>query len=178
MYPCSAQTLNLIPDMKQKTRCPLDERWEELHKVNWSAPGRVVVGNDSARPSDPIKRFRKRSHVAAAQAVGSMASLVAAAGKLPLFPEDAEAYKENASEKLKAMLTLLCAWGIEQMMAGLVDRWGSSEAAAEHLAIRLNAARARFALARSKTEAKETGPPWLTDSIKRPSLETSEPIPS
>jgi len=154
--------------LKQKTRCPLDERWEALHTVNWGEP---FPGSNV-----PIKRFRKRSHVAAAQAVGSMASLVAAAGQLPLFPEDADDYKENASEKLRTMLTLLCKWGVDQIMAGLIDRWGSSEAAAEHLAIRLNAARARFALARRTIEAKETGPPWQTDSIKQRSSETSEPI--
>ena len=158
---------------KQPTRCKLDPRWELLHGIRWNAR---VEWTDHL----PIDRHRERKPVSSAQALGSMTSLVAAREDLPLFDEKPEAYADNASAKLYTMLRVLCTWGIDQIATDLVTRWGSAEEAASHLAIRLNAARSRFAIYRAQAPPRGGGEVErkCKDSIKQCFLETWEEIPS
>jgi hypothetical protein len=158
---------------KQPTRCKLDPRWEILHNVKWNAR---VEWTDRL----VIDRHRERKPVSSAQALGSMASLVAAREDLPLFDEKPEAYADNASAKLYSMLRVLCTWGIDQIAADLLTRWGSAEEAAAHLAIRLNAARSRFAIYRAQAPPRGGGKSddKCKDSIKQCFSETWAEIPS
>lgn len=141
-----------------RARWDVDERWQPLYAVEWNAEK-----TDMDRV--PIKRVRVRGGASAAQSLGSMASFVAASGKdigqkLPSgavvdWEEKIEDYAEGAQAKLQVMLAILTRVGVGEIERAMVERWGSEEAAAQHVAIVLNAARGRFPIFRPKP----TGPP-------------------
>lgn len=118
-----------------RSRWKEDQRWTVLRNVKW---GQAPKGL-------PIKRIRIRGGATAAQALGSMASMVAASGvDLGAHSEKIDDYKEAPLEKLETMLRILTRFGAVEMRKALVERWGDEEKAAVHVAVVLNAARGRF----------------------------------
>lgn len=123
-----------------------DPRWAALSRIDWLEEG---CDHDPVYCTckDPIRRIRLRGGASAAQALGAMVSTVGAAGRLDEMPpasEDAADYADAPNEKLKALLAILTNWGLDVIASALIDRWGSPESAAAHLAIIMNASRARF----------------------------------
>jgi hypothetical protein len=134
------------PRPASRSRWDVDERWKPLYAVEWTS---------DETPSDhlPIKRVRVRGGASAAQSLGSLVSFVAASGKdvgrvtggkTEAWPEKIEDYASDAVGKLRTMLAILTRVGAEEIERAMIDRWASEEAAAQHVAIVLNAARARF----------------------------------
>lgn len=118
-----------------RSRWKEDQRWTVLRNVKWHGEPKGL----------PVKRVRIRGGASAAQALGSMASMVAASGvDLGEHAEDASAYEESPVEKLQTMLAILTRFGAAEIQKALVERWGDEAKAAQHVAIILNAARARF----------------------------------
>lgn len=140
-----------------RSRWDVDERWQPLFAVKWDA---------DETPADrvPIKRVRVRGGASAAQSLGSLASFVAASGRdigkkrgdvVEEWPEKIEDYQENAIEKLRIMIAILTTVGAGEVERAMIERWGSEEAAAQHVAVVMNAARARFPI----YVPRGTGPP-------------------
>lgn len=139
---------------RQRTRRTVDARWRALYAASFGAR--------DANDLEPIRRRRVRGGATAAQALGALVSCVGAAGKLDdvrELPEADHDYKEQPSEKLRAMLAILTSWGADVLAAALVERWGSPQDACVHVAIVVNAARGRFSGSRSPPTATATAPP-------------------
>ena len=133
--------------MKPLTRCSNDPRWEVLAHATW---GRAA----------PIKRKRERGGASTAQALGSVLSVAAARGKLETdLPQSPNAWNGASVEKLKSVLTTVCAWSVDLMATDLLERWGTAEDACIHVAVLWNAARARFA----RMHEREGKIPWLNN---------------
>lgn len=145
-----------LPMARRKT----DPRWAVLGRIDWFHDCALCVDETCTclEHQRPIRRIRVRGGASAPQALGALVSVVGAAGKLhdrPPAPEDVKAYEESPNEKLRALLSVLTSWGIDVIATALIDRWGSPESAAVHLAIIMNASRARFARAGPKEEEEK-----------------------
>jgi len=139
---------NPLPMARRKT----DPRWDVLGSIDWFTNCVMCADPDCTclEHQTPIRRVRVRGGASAAQALGALVSTVGAAGKLherAPVSEDPKDYKEAPNEKLRALLSTVTSWGIDVIGLSLIDRWGSPEDAAVHLAIIINASRARFARA-------------------------------
>jgi len=143
------------PTDAKRTRWDVDERWQPLYAVTWNAE---TTPNDRT----PIKRVRVRGGASAAQSLGSLASFVAASGRDigpkpgtdEKWPEKIQDYADDAVGKLRVMLAILIRFGHDEIERAMVERWGSDEAAAQHVAVVMNAARGRFPIFRPRA-----GPP-------------------
>jgi hypothetical protein len=130
-----------------------DPRWRVLEAIDWTKGAcefcRAKEIMSCVEHDRPIRRVRLRGGASASQSLGSMASMVAASGALknargfPL-PEHEAAYKEDPGAKLRAMLAIVSRFGMSAIEHAMIERWGTEQAAAMHVAIILNAARARF----------------------------------
>jgi len=140
-----------------RSRWKEDPRWTVLRNVKWQGQPKAL----------PIKRVRIRGGASAAQALGSMASMAAAAGvdfvergkgSLVLVEDDGKKtiserpqdYEERPVEKLRSMLAILTRFGAEEIQKALVERWGDDTKAAVHVAVVMNAARGRFPVFRPR----------------------------
>ena len=129
----------------KRSRWKEDARWSVLRNAKWQNEPKGL----------PIKRVRVRGGASAAQALGSMASMVAAAGvDLGVHSEDVRDYEEKPVEKLRSMLAILTRFGADEIVKALVVRWGGDALAAVHVAVVMNAARGRFPVYRPRA-----GPP-------------------
>jgi hypothetical protein len=143
-----------------KTRRKIDPRWAVLRGVTWNARMDRIDPWGNVEDLKPITRVRLRGGASAAQALGAVASMVAATGALETAPIDSvlreailedgrlseapKAYVNNGKEKLFAMLSFLLSFGKDAMAEALIERWQSPDAAAIHVAIIWNSARARM----------------------------------
>lgn len=146
---------NPLPMARRRT----DPRWAVLGHIDWFTDCGECVNPACTclLHQRPIRRVRVRGGASAAQALGAIVSTVGAAGKLherPPASEEIKDYVEAPNEKLRQMLSILTSWGIDVIAMALIERWGSPESAALHLAIIMNASRARFARAGPKEEPK------------------------
>lgn len=146
---------NPLPMARRKT----DPRWDVLGSIDWFTNCELCADPTCTclEHQTPIRRVRVRGGASAAQALGALVSTVAAAGKLheqAPVSEDPKDYKDAPNEKLRALLSIVTSWGIDVIGIAMIERWGSPEDAAMHLAIIINAARARFARAGPKKEDK------------------------
>lgn len=134
------------PRSAPRSRWNVDPRWQPLYAVEWTT---------DETPADrvPIKRVRVRGGASAAQSLGSLASFVAASGKdigrpvdgkVEEWPEKLEDYADDAIGKLRTMLAILTRIGVGELERAMLERWTTEEAAAQHVAVVMNAARSRF----------------------------------
>jgi hypothetical protein len=144
-----------------RSRWKEDQRWTVLRNAKWASEPKGL----------PIKRVRIRGGASAAQALGSMASMIAAAGvdlaaAVPEnlrvtkdghteISEESKDYEESPVEKLESLLAILTHFGADEIQKALVERWGDETKAALHVAIVMNAARGRFPVHRPKPPAEK-----------------------
>lgn len=140
----------------ERTRRPLDARWRMLEGLTW--------GGRACEPA--AKRVRLRGLASAAQAAGALASFAAMLGRLDgrRFEERPTSYAgDDGPRKLRELLSVLVEHFAEDAARVLLERWPDPAEAASHVAIRLNAARARFA-ALARTTPRKEGTTWTTET--------------
>lgn len=145
----------------ERTRWVDDDRWAVLRAVRWD---RV--------DHRPVRRVRVRGAARAAQVIGSMATHAGSVDAIPrYYDEHPHTYADDAPRKLRELLELLAAWNVDALERALVERWGDAQAACVHLAVVLNASRARFAYVNGR---KEETNPWQQDRTKRTRPDASQ----
>lgn len=134
--------------LKPVARLPLDPRWALLHEVRFNA-----------RRGSPIKRFRSRVAASWAQGLGVAISQAGQAGELVALSESLTSYNEvDGHDVLRARLDKLKADEASRIFEALLNKCGDPMRANVHLAVRVNAARLRFA-EKENDAAFSTGPP-------------------
>lgn len=117
------------------SRLPDDPRWALLREIRWTGKG-----------APPLRRFRVRRAASEAQALGVNLSIAAKAGELgEAWSQSEHAYDASEAEHiLRDRVVSLSATQAERMIAWLLQKCGDPVRACVHLAVRHNAARARF----------------------------------
>lgn len=135
---------------KPLTRCPDDPRWALLRSIRFT----------DQKPRR-IRRYRPRAAASWQMGLGVALSQAAALGELEPAIEDRFAYDddERGEAALREWVTRLKVSEAERIARGLIERWGGPAAALEHLAVRANAARARFHHGVEADPEAERGPP-------------------
>ncbi len=135
--------VRLVVPRKSKKGAPVaasrladDPRWAILRAVQFS----------STRQAAPIHRHRPRSAASAAQALGVSLSQAGRDGRLRKLSEDRFAYPddERGESMLRARILALKVDEAARVVEWLLERGEGPAGALEHLAVRSNAARARF----------------------------------
>jgi hypothetical protein len=139
--------------LKAASRLRDDPRWALLREVEFSNVRRAI----------PIRRYRPRAAASAAQALGVSLSQAGREGRLSELSEERVCYDDGARGEslLRARVLALKVSEADRVVRWLLDRGDGPAGALEHLAVRSNAARARF---KSHVRAEPKAAEWKDEA--------------
>ena len=124
----------IVRDNERRTRCSNDPRWEILKGVTFLRPTSAMHG-----------RRRVRGGASTEQTLGCVLSVLGARSRLQTYDEEViMASEEIVVSALSQEVRLLFAEAGGFVLERMLDKWGGGRRAAQHLAIIVNATRARF----------------------------------